>query len=154
MTNRASLLKINLKLWGFQMLAFAAYKEDDYRSEKDSRKTKGIDRSADSGMWTERPLLSPRLPKKPPTTCSTRETIICTIPLSLSRTHRRTHTYTQHKHTSTVLSFIQPKYKHSYNKHTHTCRYIFTKSFIILLLAALSISCALSAPTSTALPVG
>lgn len=102
------------------MLAFAAYKEDDYRSEKDSRKTKGIDRSADSGMWTERPLLSPRLPKKPPTTCSTRETIICTISLSLSHAHTDAHTHTHSINTQVLFCLLSNRSINILTTNTHT----------------------------------
>lgn len=113
-------------------------------SERGSGKKEGMDRPADSGMWTQRPLLSPRLPKKPPTTCSRRESIICTV----------SHTHRHHRHTTTILCVL-PK---SVNILTVTCTrahiHTHTQSFIILLLAAISIRCAFNAPTSTALPVG
>lgn len=135
------------------MLAFAAYKEDDYRSEKDSRKTKGIDRSADSGMWTE---------ETSPVTSSAQETTDHMLHkrnhhlhhLSLSHAHTDAHTHTHSINTQVLFCLLSNRSINILTTNTHTRRYIFTKSFIILLLAALSISCALSAPTSTALPVG
>lgn len=62
----------------------------------------GRDRPADwpaYGMRTQRPLQSPRLPKKPPTACATRESIIWTV---------------SHAHTTTILCvFCAQKCKHS-----------------------------------------
>lgn len=57
-----------------------------WRSVRGSREKDGMYRLAKSGMWTESPLLSPHLHMKPPTTCSTRESIICTV------THSHKHT--------------------------------------------------------------
>lgn len=65
-----------------------------------------------------------------------------------------THTYTTHS-ISTLAGlclFHAQKCKQSYS-HMHAYKHPCTESFIILLLAAVSISCALSAP-STAVPKG
>lgn len=66
--------------------------------------------------------------------------------------HALTHTHT---HNYRHVFFNAKICKHSYNvAHALAHARASTESFIILLLAAISISCAFNAPTSTALPVG
>lgn len=115
-----------------------------WRSRRGSKEKEGMHtRLAYSVTWIESPLLSPQPHMKPPTTCSSKESIICTV---------TQHTHTHHTCTTTILCVFRAiKGKHfdsDTDTHTHT------ESFIILLIAAISISCAFNAPTSTALPVG
>lgn len=87
----------------------------------------------------ERCALSPRLPNKLQITQFTSKSF------NWINTYMQAHTYTY----KIPCDFHAQKCKQS-EWHTQA----FAQSFVILFLAAISISCAFSAPTSTALPVG